>query len=114
MKKLIFTLTVFLLSVHSYSQNGIYMVTHVTATNSQSLQLIYDSVYVTDPSGSTIGYSIPFFTNIVAHDGAFNTILNNITSQGYVLMAFQPASYGYHDVVQGTAFNYTKYFLAEP
>lgn len=87
MKRLILTFFFTQLSFLFYAQNGVYMVTEVYLYNSSLTEIQYDSVYVTNPSGVTSGYSLPLFTqNIVAHNSQFNTILNGITSLGYKIV----------------------------
>jgi hypothetical protein len=69
------------------AQNGVYMITEVYSQNYSTTEVIYDSVYVTNPSGITVGYSIPLFTtNISAHNSQLNIIINGITSQGYKIV----------------------------
>lgn len=63
------------------------MLTEVWKQNYSTSVMIYDSVYVTNPSGITVGYSIPLFTaNVPEHNNQLNIIINGITSQGYKMV----------------------------
>ena len=75
------------LSYISNAQSGVYMLTEVWKQNYSTSVMIYDSVYVTNPSGITVGYSIPLFTaNVPEHNNQLNIIINGITSQGYKMV----------------------------
>ena len=111
MKKLILLLLInFIYSFH-FSQNGVYMVTEVIA---MSQQIIYDSIYVTDPSGQTTGQLIPNLNNVSGHNNALNIILNGITSQGFKIIDRQGHTMGWMDPSTNYSMFYNTWLLAEP
>jgi hypothetical protein len=79
---LIFCLIV---SFNSYSQTGMYIVTEKWDNMIGSLPT-FDSVYITNPSGNTTGYSIThLMLNTFQHDNDFHALINPIINQGYRL-----------------------------
>ena len=87
MKNILILFSFLTMSFMSSAQNGVYMLTEVWKQDYSTTALIYDSVYVTNPSGVTVGYSIPLFTaNVSAHNSQLNIIINGITSQGYKIV----------------------------
>jgi hypothetical protein len=82
MKKLIFLFGI-VVSLTSYSQNGLYI---VTEKHDGIIGFVpsYDSVFVTSPIGVTTSYNIPnYLTNPSGHNSQLSLILNGIISQGY-------------------------------
>ena len=76
--------------------------------------MIYDSIFVTTPSGLTTGYSIPLFSaDVSGHNSQFNIILNGITSQGYKIITTDWQE-GYTDSPSATSTFYKTIFLAQP
>lgn len=82
MKKIL-TVFAFAISINAHSQNGIYIITEKyngMVANVPS----FDSLFVTNPSGTTTSYSLPhYIINPAAHDSQLAVILNNISSQGF-------------------------------
>lgn len=64
MKKLYITLTVVLFTIFIenklVAQNSVYIVSEVWRNTAP----YYDSIYVTTPTGSVTGYSIPYISNV--------------------------------------------------
>ena len=97
-----------------FCQNGVYMITEVYRQNYSTTAMIYDSVYVTNPAGVTVSYSIPLFTsNVIAHNSQFNIILNGITSQGYKIITTD-WEIGSTSNTTSTSTFYKTIFLAQP
>jgi len=70
-------------------------------------QIYYDSVFVTNPKGETIGYEIPYPEyDIVGHDSQLSIILNSIINLGYKTM--------YPIIPATTGSTRRIYYLAKP
>ena len=72
--------TTLLLPSKSKGQS-VYIITEVFRNTAP----IYDSVYVTTPTGSVTGYSIPHLSNVSGHDSALSTIINSVSTLGYTI-----------------------------
>ena len=84
MKNFIFLFSV-LISFNSFSQSGMYIVTEKWDNMIGSVPT-FDSVYITNPSGNTTGYSITnLMLNTYQHDNDFHSLINPIINQGYRL-----------------------------
>ena len=115
MKKLLFVLLFTFIGQLAFSQMYIISEKHDGLNGNVAS---YDSVFVTDPFGVTIAYSIPhIWIDINAHNSEFNQIINNVLNLGYQLLPTQggsyeivvtPASYPYGE------FAYRTYFLGIP
>lgn len=82
MKKLLLIVSLIFIGRMSFAQNNMYMITEKIAMNPPGI----DSLFVTSPTGTTIGYSLPnYAVNPAGHDSQFNLILNNIINTGYQL-----------------------------
>lgn len=84
MKKIILVisiLTLNLLLVSKSKGQSVYIITEVFRNTAP----IYDSVYVTTPTGSVTGYSIPHLSNVSGHDSALSTIINSVSTLGYTI-----------------------------
>jgi hypothetical protein len=80
--------------LNGYSQNNVYIITEkfdglISAPS-------YDSVFVTDPTGTTTVQVIPNMnSNLKNHNSALNTIFNNVTQQGYRMVENGPMQLGF-------------------
>lgn len=83
--KFIHTLLCLTCFLYTTAQNSIYTVTEVYPSSPNS-KVIFDSVYVTSPQGKVTKYSIPYISNVAAHDASFSAIINLVTSKGYRMM----------------------------
>lgn len=74
-------------SCSTYGQgSGIYMLTekYVNINNGGSFSPSWDSVYVTNPTGAVVAYSIANNSfDVRGHNSQFNVIINGIISNGY-------------------------------
>ena len=114
MKNLFYTACLLFVCQSSFAQNGVYMFTETWCKNTSTSTMLYDSIYVTNPMGSTVGYSIPFFTEIGSgHNSQFNSILNGITSQGYKIISTDWPD-GFVESVVGISRSWKTIFLAQP
>jgi hypothetical protein len=81
--KLLLSAFIFLFVQLVYSQSGLYIISEKYDGIVANLPS-FDSVYVTNPQGLTIKYSIRnYVSNPGGHDSDLAIILNNIISQGY-------------------------------
>jgi hypothetical protein len=60
---------------------SVYIITEVF----RNTPPLYDSIYVTTPTGSVTGYSIPHLSNVSGHDSALSTIINGVSTLGYTI-----------------------------
>lgn len=112
MKKIIFTFSL-LISSYSFSQSGMYIVTEKWDNVIGSIPT-FDSIYVTSPSGTTIGYSISnLMLNTSGHDNEIHGILNPIISQGYKLVNEYMTSQNNANLIPQIA-EYHIYWFAQP
>ena len=110
MKKIILILAVaatnLLLPSKSKGQS-VYIITEVLSTGVP----LFDSVYVTSPTGAVTSYSIPQLTNVAGHDAALSLIINGITTQGYVISDYSVLRPTYHPTLSRVTH---RWFLKKP
>ena len=107
-------ITSLFVSLFSYSQSGMYIITEKYDGIMAPFYPSLDSVYVTNPSGITTGYSIThFILNTGAHDSELNNILNPIINQGYILTNFYGAQHN-NTLLPNQLVNYNISYYAQP
>lgn len=85
MKKFFFLLAFAFVGQQAFSQ--MYIITEKYDGN-VSTQPTFDSVFVTDPTGVTVSYSIPHqLINISEHNAQLSQIINNVISLGYKIIS---------------------------
>jgi len=86
-------------------QNSVYIISEVFALNAP----LFDSVYVTTPTGVTTSYQIPNNSNVPGHDAALNIIINGVTTLGYTI-----ADWTQNRSIAGGQTVVTRWFLKKP
>jgi hypothetical protein len=109
-------LILFLVAILSCNNlfSQIYIITE-KFDGSTSAPPTFDSVFVTNPSGTTTSYKIPNFVKSPAsHDSQFSTILNNIVNQGYKVLYHYEAQGVVNAAYSPSTFVMRTIFLAKP
>jgi hypothetical protein len=83
-----------IISFNTFSQSGMYIVTE--KFDGMSATPTFDSVFVTNPSGTTTVQTIPHINlNLKNHNSSLNLIFNNIVSLGYKMTENGPMQLGF-------------------